>query len=66
MGKMKESPRYRVVSVRVSDEEMLFLKHICEEENTTCSQFIRAMLARAGYASGMLAEDGRMAPPCSG
>lgn len=42
MGKMKENPRYNVISVRVTDEE---LKDINEARGIECkSQFILAAI----------------------
>ncbi|HEX8960157.1 MAG TPA: ribbon-helix-helix protein, CopG family [Geobacteraceae bacterium] len=63
MGKMKEFPRYNVVSLRVTDEEMKFLKQKCEKENTTCSQLIREILSSAGFPLRMIAEDEKIASP---
>ncbi len=62
MGKRKEFPRYNVISVRVTDEQMMFLKRMCRKGNTTCSQVIRETLVTAGFPSGMIEEDETMAP----
>jgi hypothetical protein len=63
---MKESPRYNVIAVRVTDEEMMALKYLSKKRKTTYSQLIREALARAGFPSGMAAEDDTMLPLCSG
>ena len=66
MGKIKQFPRYNVISIRVTDEEMQFLKHRCQEGNITCSQLIRTTLASAGFPLIMIDEDEKMASICTG
>ena len=51
VGKMKESPRYNVIAVRVTDEEMMALKYLSKTRKTTYSQLIREALARGGFPS---------------
>jgi hypothetical protein len=57
MGKMKESPRYNVIAVRVTDEDMRLLKFLSKKRKTTYSQLIREALASADFPSSMIAED---------
>jgi predicted DNA-binding protein len=46
MGKYKDSPRYNVVSIRVSDEEKEFLDSISRRDQTTITNLMRdAMLS---------------------
>ena len=46
MGKYKDSPKYNVVSIRVSDEEKEFLDSISRRDRTTITNLMRdAMLS---------------------
>lgn len=47
MGRMKEHPRYQVISLRVSDEEMEFLRQITRKGNMTISEAVRDVLNQA-------------------
>lgn len=44
MGREKESPRYNVVSVRVSDDEMLMLRQLRKQRKETISELLRYAL----------------------
>lgn len=48
MGKKKPSPRYNVVSVRFSDEDMLVLKRLLKKRRATASAVLRHALATLG------------------
>ena len=41
MGKYKESPKYNVVSMRISDEEKLTLKEMTRRSSKSISQLMR-------------------------
>lgn len=53
VGKMKEAPRYNVIAVRVTDEDMRLLKYLSKKRKTTYSQLIREALASAGFPAGI-------------
>lgn len=59
MGRMKEFPRYNVISVRVTDEEMTILKYLSDKHRTTYSQLLRKALAAINLPSYVVAEDER-------
>ena len=60
MGAMKENPRYNVVSIRVSDEELEALQEVCKETNKSISTVVReAMSLVRANAQGLL-YDGMM------
>jgi hypothetical protein len=44
MGRYKEKPRYKVVSLRVSDEEWDELMVVCHKTSKTVSEFLRDAL----------------------
>jgi uncharacterized protein DUF6290 len=44
MARMKEKPRYNVISLRLSDEEMDFLQEITKRDNKRISEFVREAL----------------------
>lgn len=46
MGRYKEKPRYKVVSLRVSDEEWDELMVVCHKTSKTVSEFLRDALTR--------------------
>ena len=46
MGKMKESPRYNIISVRVTDEQLLRLQRLLGRRQTTVSELVREALER--------------------
>ena len=50
MGAMKQNPRYNVVSIRVSDEELEALQEVCKETNKSVSTIMREAMSliRAG------------------
>jgi hypothetical protein len=50
MGIMKEHPRYQVISLRVNDEEMEFLRQITLKSNMTISEAVRDVLNQARTA----------------
>lgn len=66
MGRMKELPRYNVIAVRITDEEMKLLKYLSKKRRTTYSQLIREALATADFPSSMITEDDKMLLTCSG
>lgn len=41
----EECPRNHIISVRVSDEQMLHLKHLIVQRHTTVSELIREALS---------------------
>ncbi|MBT0665215.1 ribbon-helix-helix protein, CopG family [Geobacter pelophilus] len=41
MGKMRENPRYNVISMRISDEERATLDNIMYSTNKSVSQLMR-------------------------
>ena len=41
MGRMRENPRYNVVSMRISDDERATLEHIMEATNKSVSEIMR-------------------------
>lgn len=41
MGKMRENPRYNVISMRISDEERDHLENIMEKTNLSISDIMR-------------------------
>lgn len=45
MGAMKENPRYNVVSIRVSDEELEALQEVCKETNKSVSTVMREAMS---------------------
>ena len=49
MGRYKEKPRYKVVSLRLSDEEWDELMVVCHKTSKTVSEFLRDALTRAEY-----------------
>jgi uncharacterized protein (DUF1778 family) len=44
MGKMKEHPRYNLVSIRLTDEEWEALRQAASSHNKKISQIVREML----------------------
>ena len=46
MGRMKETPRYNVISARITDEQMLLLKRLRSEHEISFSALIREALER--------------------
>ena len=49
MGRYKEKPRYKVVSLRLSDEEWDELMVVCHKTSKTVSEFLRDALTRVEY-----------------
>ena len=45
MGAMKENPRYNVVSIRVSDDELEALQEISKETRKSISEIMREAMA---------------------
>jgi predicted transcriptional regulator len=45
MGVMKENPRYNVVSIRVSDEELEALQEVCRETKKSVSTVMREAMS---------------------
>ncbi|GAB4303316.1 MAG: hydrogenase expression protein HypE [Desulfuromonadia bacterium] len=41
MGRMRENPRYNVISMRISDEEKASLENLVQETNLTISDIMR-------------------------
>ena len=46
MGAMKAHPRYNVVSIRVSDEELEALQDVCRESNKSVSTIMREAMSQ--------------------
>jgi hypothetical protein len=66
MGRMKEFPRYNVIAIRVTDEEMKLLKYLSQKRRTTYSQLIREALAISDFPFGMFAEEDKVLPNGAG
>ena len=47
MARMKENPRYNVISLRLSDDEMDFLQEITRRDNKCISEIVREALNQA-------------------
>ena len=47
MARMKENPRYNVISLRLSDEEMDFLQKMTKRDNKCISEIVREALSHA-------------------
>ena len=45
MGAMKANPRYNVVSIRVSDEELEALQEACKKSNKSVSAIMREAMS---------------------
>jgi Ribbon-helix-helix protein, copG family len=45
MGAMKENPRYNVVSIRVSDDELEVLQEVSKETRKSISQIMREAMS---------------------
>lgn len=45
MGAMKENPRYNVVSIRVSDDELEALQEVSKETRKSISEIMREAMA---------------------
>ena len=63
MGAMKENPRYNVVSIRVSDEELEALQEVCKETNKSVSTIMRevmSMIRSKSEPSGASMHDGML------
>ena len=48
MGKMIENPRYNVVSLRISDEELDKISKLAKLNRSTISEFVRLKLFGKG------------------
>jgi hypothetical protein len=44
MARMKENPRYNVISLRLNDEELYFLKEVTRRDNKSIAEIIRAAI----------------------
>ena len=44
MGKMKQYPRYNVLSVRLTDEEMATIESLAKDSQANKSEYARAMI----------------------
>jgi predicted transcriptional regulator len=56
MGAMKENPRYNVVSIRVSDDELEALQEVSKETRKSISQIMReamSLIRSRGEATGL-------------
>jgi len=60
MGAMKENPRYNVVSIRVSDEELEALQEVCKETNKSLSTVVREAMSLIRAKAEGLAYDGML------
>ncbi|MCM2360019.1 MAG: DUF6290 family protein [Geobacteraceae bacterium] len=64
MGAMKENPRYNVVSIRISDEELEALQEVCKETNKSVSTVMReavSLIRVKAENPGALLLDGMLA-----
>lgn len=64
MGAMKENPRYNVVSIRVSDEELEALHEVCKETNKSVSTVMREAMSLIRFKVdklGISVHDGMLA-----
>jgi predicted transcriptional regulator len=52
MGRMRENPRYNVVSMRISDEERATLDDIMYTTNKSVSQLMREAMEIIKHQSG--------------
>jgi len=48
MGRQKESPRYEVISLRVSDDEKEIISNIARRAEMSVSDLLREAIQRAG------------------
>ena len=56
MGAMKENPRYNVVSIRVSDDELEALQEVSKETRKSISQIMReamSLIQSKGETAGL-------------
>ena len=49
MGRYKENPRYKIVSLRLSDEEWEELMLVCNKTSKSVSEFMRDALSFMEY-----------------
>ena len=52
MGAMKENPRYNVVSIRVSDDELEALQEVSKETRKSISEIMREAIAFFSLKAG--------------
>lgn len=57
MGKYKESPKYNVLSIRVSDDEKAFLDEVTRRDHTNITNLMREAIR--GYIPELAAQQGR-------
>ncbi len=65
MGRMKESPRYNVISVRITDEQLILLKRLRSQHKISVSALMREALDRLDLFPASVAAE-RMAEPTAG
>jgi len=53
MGKMRENPRYNVISMRISDDERATLDEIMDTTNKSVSQLMREAMEMIKLQSSM-------------
>lgn len=53
MGRMKESPRYNVISMRVSDEERKHLESLVRDTSKSVSELMREAMVDQIEGRGM-------------
>jgi hypothetical protein len=58
MARLKEHPRYNIISFRVTDEEMAALKQLRKKGRTTFDQLIREALAATDLPVNRVPDDG--------
>jgi len=44
MGRMRENPRYNVISLRISDQEQQFLEEVMQKSRKSTSEIMREAL----------------------
>ncbi len=65
MGKMKECPRYNVISVRITDEQLVLLRRLRSEHKISVSALMREALDRLDLFSDRVTAEGIIEPACS-
>ena len=66
MARMKEYPRYNVISFRITDEEMHALRQLRKKRKTTYDQLIREALAATDFPVSMSPDEDELRSVCNG
>jgi hypothetical protein len=59
MGKMRENPRYNVISMRISKTEHEYLMNIMEKTNSSISDIMREAMSSFATHYGLEGPNGR-------